>query len=84
VQPHRIRYWLTPPSHEAPERDRRIADVCTVYQRAPERASIGERTISIDEMTGVQALERAAPGLPMQPATSSAASSNAFATARGP
>ena len=27
----------------------------------------GERTISTDEMTGVQALERAAPGLPLQP-----------------
>jgi hypothetical protein len=66
LQPHRIRYWLTPPSQE-PERDRRITDVCTVYQRAPERAITGERTISIDEMTGVQALERAAPGLPMQP-----------------
>jgi transposase len=27
----------------------------------------GHRTVSIDEMTGIQALERAAPGLPMMP-----------------
>jgi len=34
---------------------------------APPRARQGERTVSTDEMTGVQALERAAPGLPMAP-----------------
>jgi hypothetical protein len=27
----------------------------------------GERTISLDEMTGIQALERKAPDLPMRP-----------------
>jgi putative transposase len=31
------------------------------------RAVIGERTISIDEMTGIQARERALPSLPMRP-----------------
>lgn len=31
------------------------------------RLAAGERTISTDEMTGVQALERAAPGLPLRP-----------------
>jgi len=34
---------------------------------APPRARQGARTVSTDEMTGVQALERAAPGLPMAP-----------------
>jgi transposase len=38
-----------------------------VYARAPERAKQGERTISLDELTGVQALERKHPDLPMQP-----------------
>jgi DDE superfamily endonuclease len=42
-------------------------DVCTVYHRAPERHEQGERTISTDELTGVQALERKQPGLPMAP-----------------
>jgi hypothetical protein len=38
-----------------------------VYARAPLRARDGERTISLDELTGVQALERKHPNLPMQP-----------------
>jgi transposase len=38
-----------------------------VYREAPARAQRGERTMSTDEMTGVQALERAAPGLPLAP-----------------
>ena len=37
-----------------------------MYARAAERAKQGERTISLDELTGVQALERKAPDLPMQ------------------
>jgi hypothetical protein len=38
-----------------------------VYHQAPARAEQDERTISLDEMTGVQALERKHPGLPMAP-----------------
>jgi putative transposase len=38
-----------------------------VYAQAPQRARQGERTISLDELTGVQALERKHPDLPMQP-----------------
>ena len=38
-----------------------------MYRAAPARAAQGERTVSTDEMTGVQALERAAPGLPARP-----------------
>jgi transposase len=68
LKPHLIRYWLTPAADEPPEeRDERIADVCATYQEARTRASVGERVISTDEMTGVQALERAAPGLPLRP-----------------
>jgi hypothetical protein len=63
-----IRYWLTPAAREDPaEREERITDVCEVYRDAPARAARGERTLSTDEMTGVQALERAAPGLPLAP-----------------
>jgi hypothetical protein len=68
LQPHRSRYWLTPASAEATdEREAKIGDICAVYRAAPTRAARGERTVSTDEMTGVQALERAAPGLPMPP-----------------
>lgn len=68
LQPHRSRYWLNPPPADDPaERDARIADVCTVYRTAAARAAQGERFLSTDEMTGVQALERAAPDQPMRP-----------------
>jgi hypothetical protein len=68
LKPHLIRYWLTPAADEAPEeRDERIADICATYREALPRVAAGERVISTDEMTGVQALERAAPGLPMRP-----------------
>jgi len=48
------------------QREAKIVEGCQVYARADERAKQGERTISLDELTGVQALERKAPDLPMQ------------------
>ncbi len=48
-------------------RDEKIVQGCEVYAQAAQRAKQGERTISIDELTGVQALERKHPDLPMQP-----------------
>ncbi len=42
-----------------------MKDINQVYQQAPERAKRGNRTESVDEMTGVQALERKYPDLPM-------------------
>jgi putative transposase len=47
--------------------DDKVKDICDTYLSAGERASVGERTISLDEMTGIQALERCAPALPMRP-----------------
>lgn len=44
-----------------------MTDVCEVYQQAVDRYDQGERTLSTDELTGVQALERKHPGLPMAP-----------------
>jgi transposase len=60
-----IRYWLTPP--EDPQKEATIGAICQVYQQAPELAKEGERTMSTDELTGVQALERKHPGLPLAP-----------------
>lgn len=45
----------------------KVTDICEVYAQALDRHEQGERTISTDELTGVQALERKEPGLPMQP-----------------
>ena len=41
--------------------------ICTLYQEAPRLAAVGEQTVSTDELTGVQALERKHPGLPLAP-----------------
>ncbi len=65
LQPHRFRYWLT--EVPDPEREQKIREGCQVYAQAAARAKQGERTISLDELTGVQALERKHPDLPMQP-----------------
>src|SRR5437667_679426 len=44
-----------------------IGQICQVSRQAPELAKAGERTMSTDELTGVQALERKQPGLPLAP-----------------
>jgi transposase len=56
---------LTP--SDDPDFAAKVQDICTTYREAPTRAAHGERTVSTDEMTGVQALERLYPGLPMTP-----------------
>lgn len=57
---------MTPPADD--ERfDATVRDICSVYRDAPGRAARGERTLSTDELTGVQALERKHPGLPLVP-----------------
>lgn len=44
-----------------------MADICTLYAQAPALTAQGERVVSTDERTGVQALERRHPGLPLAP-----------------
>jgi transposase len=44
-----------------------VQAVCDWYARAPEFRAQGGHLVSCDEMTGVQALERAAPTLPLRP-----------------
>lgn len=44
-----------------------MKEICSVYQAASALAEQGERTVSTDELTGVQALERKHPGLPLAP-----------------
>lgn len=47
--------------------DEKVSDINGVYKQAPELAKQGQRFESIDEMSGVQALERKHPDLPMLP-----------------
>ena len=65
LKPHRTRGWINT-SRDA-DFAAKCADVCRTYRLAPKRAAAGIETRSIDEMTGVQALERAAPTKPMRP-----------------
>jgi len=44
-----------------------VTDVNGLYRAAPALAARGERVMSTDELTGVQALERKHPGLPPAP-----------------
>jgi transposase len=65
LKPHRTRGWINSPRDAKFEE--KCRDVCETYRLAPARAAAGIETHSIDEMTGVQALERAAPTRPMRP-----------------
>ena len=59
--------WLTPkpdPAFEA-----KCAEICALYQSAAAPGPEPVRTVCIDEMTGIQALERIASSLPMRPGT---------------
>ena len=67
VKPHHSRYWLTPRERDPVVLTAQIETVCTVYAAAPTIAARGGHVMSTDEMTGIQALERAAPTLPMRP-----------------
>ena len=67
LQPHRKRYWLTPPPDDPAALTEQICTVCEVYEATPALAAAGTHVTSTDEMTGIQALERLHPSLPMQP-----------------
>ena len=60
-----MRYWLTPPEDE--QFDAKVTDICDLYREASDLAQSGERVMSTDELTGVQALERKHPSLPLAP-----------------
>ena len=60
-----MRSWLTPePDEHLAEK---IEDITHLYQHAQALEKQGERVVSTDEMTGVQALERKHPDLPVRP-----------------
>ena len=44
-----------------------MTDICTIYREAPALAEQGDRVVTTDELTGIQALERAHPNLPLAP-----------------
>jgi hypothetical protein len=62
LKPYRIRYWLNAKEKDDPGFAVEVQTVCSTYAAAPALAEqSGTHTISTDEMTGIQALERIAP-----------------------
>ena len=68
LQPHRSRYWLNSGEMDPEQFRIQVETVCATYLEAPRRlAEENIHTISTDEKTGIQALERIAATLPMKP-----------------
>ena len=57
---------MTPPPKDA-QFDAQVGDICSIYRAAPMLAAQGDRVVTSDELTGIQALERKHPGLPLAP-----------------
>jgi transposase len=67
LRPHQSRYWLTPAPADPAVFAAQVQTVCGVYAQALTFRAQGGHLVSCDEMTGIQALERAAPILPLRP-----------------
>ena len=69
MKPHRIRYWLNNERAKEPEVfDAEVRRVCEHYAQAlPLHQQEGVHLLSTDEKTGIQALQRLHPALPMRP-----------------
>jgi len=68
LRPHLNKYWLFSKDRKDPDFDKRVAMICSAYSQAiPLYEQQGIHTISIDEQTGIQALERIAPDLLPKP-----------------
>lgn len=51
LRPHRVRQWLHSPD---PQFRQKVNEICALYRQAPE----GSVVLSVDEKTGIQAIER--------------------------
>lgn len=67
LQPHKSRYWLNTTEKDPEVFQAQVEMVCACYQDAKELYQRHDtHTICVDEMTGIQALERIARTLPMK------------------
>ena len=68
LQPQRKKMWLNTTEKDPAVFQQQVEKVCETYQQASKlNAENGTRTVCLDEMTGLQALERNAPDKPPQP-----------------
>jgi len=68
VQPHRKKMWLNTTENDPQKFQAEVENVCRTYLEAPAKAAAdGAHTVSVDEATSLQAIERNAPDKPAQP-----------------
>lgn len=67
LKPHKSKYWENPTIDDQEEFDRAVKKICTIYGEAPEALQKNVRVVSLDEKTGIQALERAHPDKTSKP-----------------
>lgn len=68
LQPHRRKMWLNTTEKDPAVFAEQVKTICQTYLEAPRQAAEdGTRTVCVDEMTGLQALERVAPDKRPQP-----------------
>lgn len=67
LQPHRSKYWLNTKEKDPEVFEQQVQLVCQTYLAAPDLYSLeNTHTVSVDEMPGIQALERIAKTIPMR------------------
>jgi transposase-like protein len=68
LQPHRSKYWLNTKEKDPEVFEQQVQTVCQTYLEAPDLYfQENTYTVSVDEMPGIQALERIEKEIPMQP-----------------
>ena len=68
LQPHRSKYWLNTTEKDPDIFQTQVEVVCQAWRDAPDLYfQANTHTVSVDEMPGLQALERIAKTIPMQP-----------------
>jgi len=67
LKPHKSYYWLNSQPEDPDAFNAQVSVICDLYGRASALHAAGTHLVSVDEKTGIQALERNAPTLPMQP-----------------
>lgn len=65
--PHRCKGWLNAKPQDPIAFAEKTREISRVYRSAPLLHTLGVHVVSLDEMTGIQALERLHPTLPMKP-----------------
>lgn len=67
LRPDKFKMWLNPKIDDPETFAQNAMEICTTYREAPELAENGTDVVSIDEMSGIQAIERIHPSKPVRP-----------------